>query len=154
MQPLKFHPATIEQASIEEAIRAITAAGYSEEDARAVCADQASWETFLSECGTYQVQVRRDVPNGFGQPMAWLSIKRVDRETMHDWRDLQEIKNVLIGPENEAIELYPAESRRVDSANQYHLFVFLDPEVRLPFGFTTRLVTADAIAGAKQRQFA
>jgi hypothetical protein len=37
---------------------------------------------------------------------------------VHDWRDLQRIKNQLVGPECEAVELYPAESRKVDTANQ------------------------------------
>lgn len=93
-----------------------------------------------------------DKPNQY----AWLSIKRIDREPIHDWRDLQEIKNELVGPECEGLELYPAESRRVDSANQYHLFVILDPKYRLPFGFKERLVEGKdeaAQQGAKQRGF-
>jgi len=69
-----------------------------------------------------------------------LSIKRIDKEPIHDWRELQEIKNLLVGPENEALELYPAESRRVDTANQYHLWVIKDPASRLPVGFNARLV--------------
>jgi hypothetical protein len=85
--------------------------------------------------------------------MVHLSIKRIDRETIHDWRDLQEIKNQLVGPECEAIELYPAESRRVDSANQYHLWASSDPTWRFPCGFTERLVTdeKDPRVKAKQR---
>ena len=82
----------------------------------------------------------------------WLSIKRSDKEPIHDWRDIQEIKNQLVGPENEAIEIYPAESRRVDTANQYHLWVFADSEYRLPFGFHAgRLVTSDHGRHDKQR---
>lgn len=83
-----------------------------------------------------------------------LSIKRNDREPIHDWRDLQEIKNQLVGAENEAIEIYPAESKRVDSANQYHLWVFKDPTYRIPIGFQTRLVSEDTIGLSKQRAFA
>jgi len=82
-----------------------------------------------------------------------LSIKRNDREPIHDWRDLQEIKNQLVGPANEAIEIYPAESRRVDSANQYHLWVFKDPTYRIPIGFGTRLVSEDSFGLSKQRPF-
>lgn len=99
----------------------------------------------------YQVAVKvKD-----GGEITHLSIKRIDREVIHDWRDLQEIKNMLCGPEREAVEIYPAESRRVDSANQYHLWVF--PEgFRLPFGFGSRLVMdhddTDG-SGAKQRPF-
>jgi hypothetical protein len=99
----------------------------------------------------YQVN-RRDLPASDRWPaMIHLSIRRLDRETIHDWRDLQEIKNLLIGPENEAVELYPAESRRVDTANQYHLFVLADASHQFPFGFDTRLVQNSTFGQAKQR---
>ena len=67
-----------------------------------------------------------------------LSIKDHDRTARHDWRDLQRIKNELVGPEYEAIEIYPAESRLVDTANQYHLYVFMT--WRPPQGFYSRLL--------------
>src|ERR1700689_1093730 len=51
-----------------------------------------------------------------------LSIHDHERSATHDWRDLQRIKNEICGPEEEAIELYPAESRLVDSSNEWHLF--------------------------------
>lgn len=79
-----------------------------------------------------------DVPPPMG-PVAWLSIKRNDRDTIHDWRELQRIKNLVLGEEVEAIEMYPAESRLHDSANQYHLWCFA-PGYRLPFGYDGRLV--------------
>lgn len=80
-----------------------------------------------------------------------LSIKRNDRDPIHDWRELQRIKNELCGPEAEAIELYPAESRLVDIANQYHLWVLLDGE--FPVGFTRRAVAEGSLGGSKQRSF-
>lgn len=86
----------------------------------------------------------------------WLSIKRRDREAIHDWRELQSIKNMIVGDEHEGFELYPAESRKVDSVNQYHLWVFADPTVRLPVGFRERDVSGPEVAaaqGAKQRPF-
>jgi hypothetical protein len=86
----------------------------------------------------------------------WLSIKRRDRMPVHDWRDLQAVKNLIVGPEHEGFEVYPAESRLVDTANQFHLWVFLDPKVRLPVGFREREVMgADQAAaiGATQRDF-
>jgi len=86
-----------------------------------------------------------------------LSIKRIDKEPIHDWRDLQEIKNLLVGKENEAVELYPAESRRVDMANQFHLWCFADPSVKVPFGFNDGRVVVDYDendnSGVKQRPF-
>jgi len=84
-------------------------------------------------------------------PLLHLSIKRRDKGAIHDWRKLQEIKNALVGPECEAVELYPAESRLVDAANQYHLWAFADPRFRLPFGFGERLVTDEPGGNAKQR---
>lgn len=86
--------------------------------------------------------------------MYWLSIKRNDRQPIHDWRDLHEIKNMLIGEENEACELYPAKSRTVDTANQYHLWVFKDKTVKFPFGFREGVVDYDLAekVGAVQRQ--
>jgi hypothetical protein len=62
---------------------------------------------------------------------------------VHDWRDLQRIKNELVGPECEAVELYPAESRLVDTANQYHLWADADPTYRFGLGFNMRLTSSD-----------
>ena len=81
--------------------------------------------------------------NGFEESagkVAWLSIKRRDKGPIHDWRDLQRIKNDVVGEECEAMEIYPAESRLMDTANQYHLFAFTNPKNRIPVGFTFRTV--------------
>ncbi|MDB6027529.1 MAG: hypothetical protein JWM68_3752 [Verrucomicrobiales bacterium] len=97
----------------------------------------------------YQVNVREFTNSG-----VHLSIKRIDREPIHDWRDLQEIKNQLVGPECEAIELYPAESRRVDSANQFHLWAMTSETYRFPIGFNSgRFCTESSINGSVQRPF-
>jgi len=98
----------------------------------------------------YQVVVRvSETPSGL---MAHLSIKRRDKLPIHDWRDLQRIKNELVGAEVEAMELYPAESQLVDTANQYHLWCF--PEAAFPFGFHEgRLVTESEQDGSRQRPF-
>lgn len=108
----------------------------------------------IAKSSRYQVAVYEGAPNGFGEPMVHLSIKRLDREPIHDWRDLQKIKNAIVGEEAEAVELYPAESRLVDAANQYHLWCFR-PGFKLPLGFDTRLVQDhdDGITGSKQRPF-
>lgn len=97
----------------------------------------------------YQVVVR-EVKCEWGD-MLHLSIKRLDREPIHDWRDLQEIKNQLVGPEHEGVELYPAEGRRVDTSNQYHLWVLKEKGLWFPFGFDERLVTEGSISKSKQR---
>lgn len=63
-----------------------------------------------------------------------LSCKREDRYSIHDWRQLQQIKNEICGEERWAVEVYPAESMIVDTSNEYHLWV-LPPGDKLPFGF-------------------
>lgn len=113
--------------------------------------------------GRYAVYVRYQHPTGWtaedkdGKPaklyLTHLSIKRHDRKPMHDWRDLQMIKTVLAGPEREAMEVYPAESRLVDTANQYHLWI-LPQGMMLPFGFTDgRLVVEQGAGKSEQRPF-
>jgi hypothetical protein len=73
-------------------------------------------------------------------PFIHLNVTRHDRSPVKEWRHLQQIKNELVGPEYEAIELFPAESRLVDTANEYHLWVHADPGFRFPLGFDTRFV--------------
>ena len=40
------------------------------------------------------------------------------------WRHLQQIKNEVFGPDREAVQLFPAEDRLVDTANEYWLYVY------------------------------
>lgn len=99
----------------------------------------------------YQVSVFLQCVEPYGE-IVHLSIKTHDRQPRHDWRELQRIKNEICGAECEGVEIFPAESRLVDTANQYHLYVFRDH--RLPFGFQERLVSEESgVAGAVQRPF-
>jgi hypothetical protein len=108
----------------------------------------------------YLVQVGRfDVPvvgrDGGKETMECvrLSIRDMDNSARHDWRDLQRIKNELVGPDYEACELYPAEDRLVDTANQFYLWVIPRGE-RFPFGFRERLVLERSnLPGHSQRRF-
>lgn len=79
--------------------------------------------------------VLREWPDGYTH----LSIKRHDRMAARDWRHMMQIKNEVVGPEREAVELFPAESRLVDTANEYHLWVLPEGE-RFPFGYSSRSV--------------
>lgn len=100
----------------------------------------------------YQVLVReQETPIG---KVTWLACVRRDRSTIRDWRELQLIKNELVGREREACEVFPAESRLVDTNNQYHLFV-LPEGFSFPFGYAERDVIGQAVAGSahKQRPF-
>lgn len=95
------------------------------------------------------VVIRKEI----GEGMTWLSIRHTNRKAIRDWRHFQKIKNELCGPEREAVEIYPAESRLVDEANQYHLWVFPEGYI-IPFGFGERMVgDTDVFGPAKQRPF-
>lgn len=110
--------------------------------------DMAKCEYWLNDL--YQVEVRRE------DGSAHLNIRRRDGKAIfRDWRHFQEIKNQLVGPECEAVELYPAESRVVDTSNKYHLWCCTDPTFRFPFGFDKRHIETandgNGTAGMKQR---
>jgi hypothetical protein len=87
-------------------------------------------------------------------PFVHLIIHRHDWEACDDWRQFQQIKNEIVGPEYEAVELFPAESRLIDTSNAYHLWVHCDPVYRFPMGLHRRLVSSEPIGLEKQRAFA
>jgi len=88
----------------------------------------------------YQVNVKFiDKQDMTMKGMLWLSIKRKDKNWMRDWRELQKIKNAIAGPEREGCEIFPAESRLVDTSNQFHIFVLPEGE-KFPFGYADRLI--------------
>jgi hypothetical protein len=101
----------------------------------------------------YTVHRRRWLSGPGGEmPVVHLSIRRFDRAPIRDWRDMQRIKNELVGPECEGIELYPAESRLMDTANSYHIWVCAEPGWRFPFGYDAgRVVSSESGGGAVQR---
>ena len=63
-------------------------------------------------------------------PLIHACIRRHDGRPCTDWNHLQQIKNELIGPEHEAVELFPAESRLINVTNEFHLWVH--PKLGLP----------------------
>ena len=146
--------------------------GHTKRKSKAAVAATLNDEIWLND--RYQASVRRRTGEGWfdeteecynGFPaengeVTWLSIKRRDKEPIHDWRDLQRIKNDICGPDAEAMEIYPAETRLMDRANQYHLFAFQTPTRGcphpIPIGFRGRSVSTPEEAekhGAKQREF-
>ncbi len=96
-----------------------------------------SMQTYEND--SYSVQVR------YHPPFVHLDIQRRDGGDCKNWRELQQIKNEIIGPEHEAVELFPAESRLVDTANQYHLWVHVSADYRFPFGFAERCVLSKPV---------
>ena len=123
--------------------------GITEADARAwLDEDHARSCYFVNDL--YQVQVS---PCGRDGKMLHLNIRRRDGGLFKDWRHLQEIKNQIAGPEREAVEIYPAESRKVDTSNKWHLWVF--PEgVKVELGWPERDVQYNEnrdVPGLRQR---
>jgi hypothetical protein len=121
-------------------VAAMMRAGMAQENANYAYDHLVRCEWFSND--EYRVMMDRAPPHGFAAAQVWqLAISRIDKAVIHDWRDLQAIKSMLVGPEFEAIELYPAESRVMDNSNAYHLFVFLDPQgnpTRVPIGRSER----------------
>lgn len=132
--------------------------GWTEEQVNKAIEDLVHSQIFknhLYQVAYYPPPERTEDPAHGGEgwpPMIHLSIKRIDRQPVHDWAHLQRIKNELVGERHEAIELYPAEDRMVNMANQYHLWVVDDPEVRFPIGFHEGRHVSDDIAASKARQ--
>ncbi len=92
----------------------------------------------------YNVAVRR-YPDHFH-----LAIILNDHSARHDWRDFQRIKNELLGPDAEAVELYPSEDRLIDTTNTFHLWSPVGQ--RFPFGFDKgRQVESTVESGLPQR---
>jgi hypothetical protein len=63
-----------------------------------------------------------------GHPLWHLTITRRDEQPDRNWQMFQIIKNEIVGQEYEAVELYPAQSRLMDVANKYHLWVLAPKE--------------------------
>ena len=115
--------------------------------AKKIFKEEFDCEVYVNDI--YQVNVQRNKQADYmvreaamKGKMTYLSIKRLDKKSIHDWRHLQEIKNELCGEDCEAIEIYPVEKRLVDTANQYHLFVF-PKDIRVGFGWTHRSVMTE-----------
>jgi hypothetical protein len=92
----------------------------------------------------YQVHIRRIVAKKQPAPdMVHVSLRRIDRGTLIPYRDIMRIKRELLHPEIELTQIYPAESREVDQANQYHFWGVNDVFYRFPFGFDQGRIVGD-----------
>lgn len=124
--------------------------------------DTAEQEFYQEQYGTdqmwlnhlYMVTVRErgsHVPYG---RVVSLTILQHNGDIRRDWREWQQIKNQIVGPEWTAIEVYPPESQMVDNGNTFHLWCF---DSRLPFGLNhgKRQIIFDSNPSSRpNRQFA
>ena len=88
-------------------------------------------EVYVNDLYEVNVDYDMDIPH--------LSIKNKDKSTFVSWQHKQSIKNDILGEEFEAVEIFPAESRLLNTANQYHLWGF--PKGVMQFGWNKRLVS-------------
>lgn len=110
------------------------------------------WETWENDI--YYCSVER-FDGGFpvgGGPYVRIGIGTLSNEARHDWREFQWIKNDIAGPEWEAVELYPAESRLLDPSNYYYLFCVPSGVLRIGM-FSGRRVLNPSDSHAPQRPF-
>jgi hypothetical protein len=146
-----FEHATVEPEQIadSEIVRIASIFNMTPEAVREVYKDITNDYIVLNSI--YQVNIRKWDAPGF-PPLFHLSIKRRDKDRVgkERYRDFLRIKNELVGEEHEGVELYPAMSRNVDTANQYHLWVLADGGVRWPFGWTTGAMTNETLGNARQ----
>ena len=97
----------------------------------------------------YQIQTRQ-----LSSGIMHICIRRRDGSMFKDWRHFQQIKNEVAGPEREAIELYPRESRLVDTSNKWHLWVMPEGTSMDGVGWTKRDVSYEEnrhVPGLRQR---
>lgn len=76
------------------------------------------------------IVVRRLKPHHKWDQLWHLSIKRKDNGKI-GWAEKQEIKNSFFGENYEGFEVYPIEGNKIDTSNQYHLWVFTMPYMSL-----------------------
>ena len=123
----------------------------------------------------YQVAVYPAETPAKGWPkVVHLSFKHVLNIAITDFRDMQLIKNDLVGPKSYCIQVFPPESMLVDTSNQYHLWAFVpaswepgendklwsvapkdeDAWPFMPVGFFDGRVLSEApLSGGRQRTF-
>ena len=109
----------------------------------------------IYDSADYRVTVRRYRKGFFisNAPYIILGIGRHDDMAIHDWRDMQQIKSALAGPHYEGIELYPDESRLVDTSNYFYMWCVKRGVLRFGLPSERRVVLSPHQAAAPQRPF-
>ena len=81
---------------------------------------QESDETWGNDRYTVSVRFLDGDRDGFVE----LSVHNYNRTPHVPWRHLQQIKNEVLGGDREAVQIFPAEDRLVDTANEFWLYVY------------------------------
>jgi hypothetical protein len=59
-----------------------------------------------------------------GEKYRHLKITRKDGKPIHNYMDIQEIKNIVFGASTVAVEIYPRKKELVNGSNTYHLWTW------------------------------
>lgn len=112
-------------------------------------------EVWKNRTHTVLVGLRNHAANGRPTRDGWihLSIRREDRKAECDWRIFQRIKNEIAGHDREAVQLFPATKRVLDTSNQYHLWV-APRQFVIGIGQIDGEVSEKVVGKAVQRPFA
>lgn len=94
-----------------------------------VCSVDPNGDEGIFKNDLYTAVVRK-----YDDGIVHLSFHNKFNSTDIPWTHKQQIKNDICGREREAIEIFPAMSRIVDCANQYHLWVYPEGHI-IPTGF-------------------
>jgi hypothetical protein len=91
------------------------------------------WMSRAYKNNRYVVMIADRIPMTGGIVAARAMVQRHDDTPIRNhWRELQNIKNALFGPESTAIEIYPPQSKLTDEANIYWLWVLPDGAIPTP----------------------
>jgi hypothetical protein len=78
----------------------------------------------------------KEFVDAIGDTIIWLAISRHDGMPI-SWSDKQDLKNSVVGPHHEAVELYPNADRDLPWETRDHLWVLKDPKAILPYGIAS-----------------
>jgi hypothetical protein len=70
-----------------------------------------------------------------------ITVCRRDRCQLVPFRDVMRMKRELFHPEIELVELFPAESRLADAANDYHYWGVWSTDYKFTIGYQNRIVS-------------
>lgn len=116
--------------TVEEVMAATGSGEEAAKDRIAWLKSQSVWVNNL-----YQVNVEY-LPDD----MAHVTIRRLDKQPIHNWVHFQRIKNQVLGEDCEAVEIFPKERDLVDAKHHYHLWGYRKGDKTFGLGFTGRNV--------------
>lgn len=79
-------------------------------------------------------------------PFVCLTISRLDGRPCEEWSELQQIKNELVGLENEAVRLFPKDGQDTERRAECCLWVHTDPLFRFTGGSVAQSFLVPATA--------